>query len=920
MSLTENPKQWIEKNVQSGYLSYYNEEDLSHRTKIGAGGFGSDYKAVLRQSGSTVTITSLSRNKERPKKDFYKVLVKELSKHQQVANHPNIVQFLGLSKDSSSNYLAIFEYADGGTLRSRSEAFYYTSTWESKLSLCLGIVNGLKYLHELDIVHNHLNSHNIIFCKGIPKITGFGLASMNAHTISKYENDGIQAYVDPLSLADVSYQRGKESDIFSLGVILWEISSGQRPCEGMTSAASIIEFRLNGSRDEPVLGTPEDYIDLYSECWDEDPDDRPSCEDVHERLMVLSREFETEKDQFRCLLADRNYGDEDKENAQEDKVANERLLRINQFVSKKSKRKHGVIENGQEKSPIEQKPEPKKKRREKKSLQATVSEEEPIADTSEPLQSSSEPSTSLSSAQPLQAFPKFVPRVLSQQAKLQLKKLGLPAWLANPIIVDPSRSETIDETNVKLSQSTLDNCQALGITEFFAVQTAVLPLLLKDNTRALYSSHRHFGDICISAPTGSGKTLAYVIPIVEILSTRVVCRLRALIVLPTRDLVAQVKENFDAFCKGTDLKVGVMTGQTSFVNEQSQIVGNSKDVLVGGNSKVDILIATPGRLIDHINSTPNFTLQHLRFLVVDEADRLLNQSYHDWLSTVLKALKPKKEAAEHGLNGYSIYDAVSPAWVSTVFHIPPTDISVSKTSSLQKLLFSATLTRNPAKIASLQLQNPQYVAVQGALTDDVRYTLPSTLKEYMIITESSQKPLIVLHILHNLEIKSALCFTKSVESAHRLALLIQFFEQMHRPEGKFTASEYSSDLSQQERTNILKRFKEGELKLLIASDLIARGMDLDNVDVVINYDVPVYMKKYVHRVGRTARAGREGIAYSIVETQEARYFKEMLSRAGHLKEVRKLSIKPSKLEPMMSSYTKSLDALKEHMTNIRNPH
>src|SRR5438105_6125629 len=124
----------------------------------------------------------------------------------------------------------------------------------------------------------------------------------------------------------------------------------------------------------------------------------------------------------------------------------------------------------------------------------------------------------------------------------------------------------------------------------------------------------------------------------------------------------------------------------------------------------------------------------------------------------------------------------------------------------------------------------------------------------MIVTESSQKPLIVLHIHHNLKIKSALCFTKSVESAHRLALLIQFFEKIHRPEGKFIASEYSSDLSQQERKNILKRFKGGELKLcvvvwkcligmrtrnvlilqppyyqnrLIASDLIARGMDLD---------------------------------------------------------------------------------------------
>jgi len=178
------------------------------------------------------------------------------------------------------------------------------------------------------------------------------------------------------------------------------------------------------------------------------------------------------------------YGAGEEKAGQEDKVANERLLKINQFVSKRSKRKHGVIENDH---PIEQNSKHRKKRREKKSLQSTVPEEsitdtsepeesitdtsepeEPNTDTSEPLQPSSEPSISLSSTQPLQAFPKFVPRVLSQQAKLQLKKLGLPAWLANPIIVDPSKSETIGKINVKLSQSTLDNCQALGITELFA--------------------------------------------------------------------------------------------------------------------------------------------------------------------------------------------------------------------------------------------------------------------------------------------------------------------------------------------------------------------------------------------------------------------------------------------------------------------
>ncbi|CAG8805405.1 44759_t:CDS:10 [Gigaspora margarita] len=540
----------------------------------------------------------------------------------------------------------------------------------------------------------------------------------------------------------------------------------------------------------------------------------------------------------------------------------------------------------------------------------------------------------------LQAFPTFDRPKQTPQEIAAAKLLGIPDWLANPTIIDSNSTKVIGHPSIGLSEGLVKRCNTYGIQECFAVQMAVIPLLI--HSRNLSDTHKSPGDICVSAPTGSGKTLAYVLPIIDILSKRIVTRLRVLVVLPTRDLVIQVKETFDAFCKGTNLKVGIVTGQQSFTHEQEQIVGDLKGHFIGGKSKVDILIATPGRLIEHLSTTPNFTLQHLRFLIIDEADRLLNQSYHDWLSHILKSTQLKQAAVNTSRKtsmeikfdsfGVPISDAVSAVMMESILHIPKGDISEPKTSAIQKLLFSATLTRNPAKIASLHLVNPQYISVQSINKNEgeFKYVLPSSLNEYMIVSTSSEKPLMILHLLHNHHISSALCFTKSVDSSHRLSELIRIFEILYSQTLKkeikeieinniqktnensdfvksIIAAEYSSDLSQEERKNILNKFKHGEIQLLICSDLIARGIDIDRVDTVINYDVPIYMKKYVHRVGRTARAGRKGDAYSIVETQEA----------GHLDKIKNVNIKPIKLEPLKVIYKKSLEAFREYMVNTR---
>ncbi|KAJ1678706.1 ATP-dependent RNA helicase dbp6 [Spiromyces aspiralis] len=426
---------------------------------------------------------------------------------------------------------------------------------------------------------------------------------------------------------------------------------------------------------------------------------------------------------------------------------------------------------------------------------------------------------------------------------------------------------------LSLSTRTVQRCREEGIESAFAVQAAVIPALREAYT---LSRLRHYvRDLCVSAPTGSGKTLAYVLPIVEKLSQRTVVRLRALVVVPTRDLVVQVKETFERVSKGTGLRVGAVMGAVSLAKEQQHIVSNQDIELCGGSSNVDILVCTPGRLVDHLNMTQNFTLQHLEFLI-------------------------------------------------------------------QKLLFSATLTRDPTRIASLHLVRPLYISVESppapqdaglsametetmAVALDVgsgetKYSMPAGLTEYFQVCNPSIKPMLVLHLLYHLNITSALCFTKSLEAAHRLYQLVGIFDK-HYNRGRddvtttrrvghnsgssddvTVVAEYSSDLSQQERNSILRQFRNGRIRLLICSDVIARGLDLDCVQAVVNYDAPMHMDKYVHRVGRTARAGRKGTAYTLVEKQEARFFKAMVKKHGHYKRMTQLKVKPSFISDLNEAY------------------
>ncbi|KAH0565760.1 hypothetical protein GP486_000857 [Trichoglossum hirsutum] len=582
----------------------------------------------------------------------------------------------------------------------------------------------------------------------------------------------------------------------------------------------------------------------------------------------------------------------------------------------------------------------------------------------------------------------------------------LPSWLAHPIAV--SSNSTISFRDLHLNAKLISSLESRGYREPFAVQSVVLPMLLPGPSQ-------HAGDLCISAATGSGKTLAYVLPMIEGLRNRAFTRLRGLIVVPTRELVMQIKEVCEFCSVGSSLSIGVAVGSRAIKAEREALIkkgqkydpqtykemqkrstdaGSSSDYnlydesdsddhfvtlpehVACYTSKVDILICTPGRLVDHTRTTTGFTLEDLQWLIVDEADRLLNQSFQEWIDVVLRAVENTKEYSQMKAHEQVILD---------MGLCPPKN-------NTRKIVLSATMTRDIAKLSALKLRNPKLVVVdgygstisklgaeegremevenQGEAGQVDAFGLPPTLKEWAIAAgDGSEKPLYLLQLLQTrilvsgdvdnttagttttskdipsidsqselsssedptsdgesesvssdassssvgtsaydsdsdsssdsstsgsagppAEVKASyntsygkanttggiLIFTKSNESASRLSRLLSL---LHPPLasrlGVITGSIPSST-----RRKTLAAFRTNKLSILLASDLVARGLDVENAAHIVNYDLPKGIKGYIHRVGRTARAGRKGEAWTLITEKEARWFWKEIGGGG----------------------------------------
>ncbi|GFQ71417.1 ATP-dependent RNA helicase DDX51 [Trichonephila clavata] len=463
----------------------------------------------------------------------------------------------------------------------------------------------------------------------------------------------------------------------------------------------------------------------------------------------------------------------------------------------------------------------------------------------------------------------------------------LPKWLNEPSMIENDlQGHKISVSEISyldsISKKNLQNC---GINSLFPVQSAVIPWLLQNNQQCQFIRP---SDICVSAPTGSGKTLAFVLPIVQSLRNRVATAVRALVVLPVTELAIQVYKVFEIFVRNSDLQVILLTGQKSFADEQRALV---KSGIRRTLSLVDIIVTTPGRILDHISRTEGFCLQHLRFLVIDEADRMMENIQKGWLKQIENAVY--KNCNLQNCLCYATEGQRIPFAASTTCHFGYIN------EPLQKLLYSATLSHDPEKLHTLSLYKPKLFTTTGESKEWIgKCSLPENLYLYYIVCKEETKSLIVCHFIKEHNFKKVLCFTKSIERAQRLYFILAEM-------GIFRVNEIYSMNTPVQRKIILERFNAGKIDLLICTDLVARGIDIEGVDCVFSYDTPRHIKNYVHQIGRTARAGKKGAAVSLLTQNESRSFNKMIKDAG-MPAPEHVSVDNKNLEIYVDSFKKAL--------------
>ncbi|XP_014245085.1 probable ATP-dependent RNA helicase Dbp73D [Cimex lectularius] len=459
--------------------------------------------------------------------------------------------------------------------------------------------------------------------------------------------------------------------------------------------------------------------------------------------------------------------------------------------------------------------------------------------------------------------------------KTQKVNRVLPNWLQNPTVISTDLKDLkLKPKHLKLSKNIKENLKR-NIKYLLPVQAEVIPWLMKDWQSKLGVRAKPSRDICVSAPTGSGKTLAYVIPIVHSLEKRLRLEIRALVIVPVQELALQVAKVFKEYVKGTNLKVLVTTGgKTSLVEDQKNLVRRLPGHKEAYERMVDILVTTPGRLVEHLHKTEGFVLKYLKYLVIDEADRVIDSMQNNWLYHLERHLEAQGTLIPNVLNLTSLNERIF---------------------TPQKLLFSATLSQDPEKLKQLNLFQPKLFTsvvkssnenetTTGNTGDFIgKFTTPAELEEFYITVNEALKPLVVCQLL-NMGWKKILCFTKSGENAHRLSNLLTLLNP------KLVIKEISSALPRHVREETITNFAGGKIDMLICSDLMARGVDIPGVKYVISYEPPKFIKGYIHRAGRTGRAGVKGTAVTLVTATQATSFIQKL------KDVKKTNVSEMKID------------------------
>jgi ATP-dependent RNA helicase RhlE len=365
-------------------------------------------------------------------------------------------------------------------------------------------------------------------------------------------------------------------------------------------------------------------------------------------------------------------------------------------------------------------------------------------------------------------------------------------------------TETVQFDALGLAAPLLKAVQETGYTTPTPIQAQAIPLALQGK------------DLMAGAQTGTGKTAAFALPILQKLlplasssTSPAKHPIRALVLTPTRELAIQVEESIKVYAKYSQLKSLVVFGGVDIRTQTPHL-----------KTGIEILVATPGRLLDHVEQK-TLNLGQVQILVLDEADRMLDMGFMPDLKRIL-ALLPKQR---------------------------------------QNLMFSATFSNEIKKLADDFLTNPTLIEVarSNATAENV------TQKVYLL--EQTKKQAFLTQLLKEDNDKQVIVFTKTKVTASRLSRALQ-------KEG-IAAESIHGDKSQKERLEALDAFKAGKITALIATDVAARGLDISDLPMVINYEIPSAPEDYVHRIGRTGRAGASGVAISLVCEDEEKYLVEI---------------------------------------------
>lgn len=378
-------------------------------------------------------------------------------------------------------------------------------------------------------------------------------------------------------------------------------------------------------------------------------------------------------------------------------------------------------------------------------------------------------------------------------------------------------------------------------------QNYIKPTLIQEKAIPLILNRE---DVLGCAQTGTGKTAAFAIPILQHLyanrpNSGQPRKISALIITPTRELAIQIGESFSTYGRYTGIKNTVIFGGVK--------QGNQTDALRKG---VDVLVATPGRLLDLMDQG-FIRLNNIEYFVLDEADRMLDMGFIHDIRKIISKLPAKR----------------------------------------QSLFFSATMPQNIVELSRKILNNPTKVEVTP------KATTAETVQQYVYFTNKSAKKDLLKHILDDRNIKQVLLFSRTKHGADKIARNLK-----HQ---NIKAAAIHGDKAQNQRQKALEQFKKGQVRVLVATDIAARGIDIDKLKYVINYDIPNVAETYVHRIGRSGRAGEEGISISICEPEENNYLKDIEKLINQKIQLVKTNPFPQTEKPMTNNEKKEWEKEKQ---------